>query len=61
MDDSQLKELIPWINIGILLLSTVMMFYFYMRSTSPAQLEKKIGEIAYEKCGRYRKSPAYLR
>jgi len=54
MDSDQFTELIPWINLGILLISTLLMFYFYMRSASPAQLEKKIGEIAYERCGRYR-------
>jgi protein-S-isoprenylcysteine O-methyltransferase Ste14 len=54
MDNAQLVELIPWINFGVLVLSTVMMFIFYMRSASPAQLEKKIGEVAYQRCGRYR-------
>lgn len=54
MDSDQFTELIPWINFGVLLISTLLMFYFYMRSASPAQLEKKIGEIAYARCGRYR-------
>jgi protein-S-isoprenylcysteine O-methyltransferase Ste14 len=54
MENSQLVELIPWINLGVLILSTAMMSYFYIRSSSPAQLERKIGEIAYKKCGRYR-------
>jgi protein-S-isoprenylcysteine O-methyltransferase Ste14 len=54
MDSTQFTELIPWINFGTLLISTLLMFYFYMRSASPAQLEKKIGDIAYERCGRYR-------
>jgi protein-S-isoprenylcysteine O-methyltransferase Ste14 len=54
MDNSQFAELIPWINLGVLILSTLLMFYFYMQSARPAQLEMKIGEIAYKKSGRYR-------
>ncbi|MFQ5833323.1 MAG: methyltransferase family protein [Candidatus Thorarchaeota archaeon] len=29
-------------------------FVFYVRSVGPAALEQKIGEIAYERCARYR-------
>ena len=54
MDLEQYSELIPWINFGVMVVSTVLMFYFYMRSSSPAQLEKKIGSIAYKKSGQYR-------
>jgi protein-S-isoprenylcysteine O-methyltransferase Ste14 len=54
MDSIQFTELIPWLNFGVLIISTLLMFYFYMQSARPAQLEKKIGEVAYEKCGRYR-------
>ena len=54
MDFSQYSELIPWINIVIMVFATLIMFYLYMRSASPAQLEKKIGEIAYKRSGRYR-------
>jgi protein-S-isoprenylcysteine O-methyltransferase Ste14 len=54
MQDIQFSQLIPWINLGVIIISTLLMFYFYMKSASPAQLEKKIGEIAYKKCGRYR-------
>lgn len=54
MDISQYADVIPWINFGALILSTLLMFLFYMRSARPAQLEKKIGEIAYQRCGRYR-------
>jgi protein-S-isoprenylcysteine O-methyltransferase Ste14 len=54
MDSSQLTDLIPWINFGAMVISTILMFYFYIRSASPAQLEKKIGPEAYQKCGRYR-------
>ncbi len=54
MDSAQLDELIPWINVGVLVLSTILMFYFYMQSARPAQLERKIGPTAYQKSGRYR-------
>lgn len=54
MDSLQWGELLPWINLVVMVLCSVLMFYFYIRSSQPAQLEKKIGEIAYQKCGRYR-------
>ncbi len=54
MDSLQLVELIPWINIGVLILATIMMFYFYLQSARPAQLERKIGPEAYRKSGRFR-------
>lgn len=43
-----------WINVGSILISAILFLVFYNLSVSPAQLEKKIGPIAYEKCGRYR-------
>ena len=46
--------MIEWINFVILIISTVLMTFFYIKSVRPAQLEKKIGEIAYRKCGIYR-------
>jgi protein-S-isoprenylcysteine O-methyltransferase Ste14 len=54
MDNIQWAELIPWINFGVMVIATILMFYFYMLSAKPAQLEKKIGDVAYQKCGRYR-------
>ena len=45
---------IEWINIIVLVISTILFLYFYLKSVSPAQLEKKIGEIAYPKCKTYR-------
>ena len=54
MDNIQWAEMIPWINFGLMVLSTILMFYFYMQSARPAQLERKIGLAAYQKCGRYR-------
>ncbi|MFX1329477.1 MAG: methyltransferase family protein [Promethearchaeota archaeon] len=47
-------NMIEWINFFILIISTVLMTFFYTKSVRPAQLEKKIGEIAYKKCGIYR-------
>ncbi len=46
--------MIGWINFLILVISTVLMAFFYIKSIGPAKLEKKIGEIAYIKCGNYR-------
>jgi len=54
MDSIQWETLIPWINFGVMVLSSVLMFIFYLMSSRPAQLEKKIGEVAYQRCGRYR-------
>jgi protein-S-isoprenylcysteine O-methyltransferase Ste14 len=54
MENFQLEELIPWINFGVMVISTILLFYFYMLSARPAQLEAKIGEIAYKKSGQYR-------
>ena len=45
MNSTQYTELIPWVNFGVLIISTLLMFYFYMRSASPAQLEKKTGLV----------------
>ncbi|MFX1567103.1 MAG: methyltransferase family protein [Promethearchaeota archaeon] len=46
--------MIEWINFSILILSTVLMTFFYISSAGPAKLEQKIGEKAYRKCGNYR-------
>lgn len=54
MGSIQFIVLIPWINLFVLVLSTLLMFYFYLLSVHPAQLEKRIGPVAYERCGRYR-------
>ena len=45
---------IEWINVIALVVSTILFLYFYVKSVSPAQLEKKIGETAYPKCKTYR-------
>ncbi|TET06676.1 MAG: isoprenylcysteine carboxylmethyltransferase family protein [Candidatus Thorarchaeota archaeon] len=45
---------IEWINFMVLVGSTILFLYFYVKSVSPAQLEKKIGDSAYPKCKTYR-------
>jgi protein-S-isoprenylcysteine O-methyltransferase Ste14 len=47
--------MVAWINFAILIVSSLLILYFYVRSVQPASLEKKIGEIAYKKCAFYRK------
>ena len=46
--------MISWLNFFVLVSSTVLMTYFYIKSAGPAKLEKRIGENAYQKCGKYR-------
>ena len=43
-----------WINFMVMIVSALLFSYFYIKSVSPAALEKKIGKIAYFRCGRYR-------
>jgi protein-S-isoprenylcysteine O-methyltransferase Ste14 len=45
---------IEWLNLLLLIVSTLASLYYYLKSVQPARLEKEIGEIAYEKCERYR-------
>lgn len=54
MENIDWGELLPWINFAVMVLCTVLMTVFYLRSSRPAQLAKKIGDAAYKKCGRYR-------
>lgn len=46
--------MIAWLNVAVLILSTLLTLYFYVRSVGPAALEKKIGPEAYARCTRYR-------
>ena len=46
--------MIAWINLAMLVMSTILTLYFYMRSAGPAALEKRIGAAAYAKCTHYR-------
>ena len=45
---------IEWSTFVVLIISTVLMAHFYIKSVGPAALEKKIGESAYSKCKQYR-------
>jgi len=46
--------MIPWLNFSIMVFSTIAMFLSYLLSVQPARLEKRIGEVAYRRCGIYR-------
>ncbi len=48
------SDIIAWINVISLILSSLLYLFFYVKSAAPAALEKKIGEIAYQKCERLR-------
>ena len=43
-----------WINLVVLVFSSLLFLYFYIRSVSPATLEKILGPGAYARCGRDR-------
>lgn len=46
--------MIAWINFGVLIISSFLFTAFYVKSVSPATLEKRIGGLAYQRCGTYR-------
>jgi len=46
--------MIAWSNFAVLIVPTLLLLYFYVKSVSPASLEKKIGKVAYAKCRHYR-------
>lgn len=46
--------MIAWINFVILLIATVLVPYFYIKSVQPVALERKIGPAAWKRCARYR-------
>ncbi|MHA2008493.1 MAG: methyltransferase family protein [Promethearchaeota archaeon] len=46
--------MLNWINLIILILSTALMSFFYIKSVYPATLSQKIGVIAYARCAYYR-------
>jgi len=48
------NEMVAWSNVILMLWTALFACYFYCKSAGPAALEKKIGEIAYKKCSRYR-------
>lgn len=46
--------MIEWINFILMLVFTALSAYYYAKSASIIQLERKIGPKAYIKCGQYR-------
>lgn len=46
--------MIPWFNFLVMIISSFLFSFLYIKSAQPAKLEKKIGEIAYPKCRTYR-------
>ena len=50
--------MIVWINFMIMLVSSFLFSYFYIKSVGPATLEKKIGREAYPRCAKYRLTAA---
>lgn len=49
-----MSEIIAMINFISLLISSILSFYFYVRSVMPFTLQKKIGEKAWKICNRFR-------
>jgi len=47
-------HLIEWLNLLLMIIIAIVCTYYYVKSVQPAKLEQEIGEIAYEKCERYR-------
>lgn len=43
-----------WLNFVVLIVSSFLFTFYYVRSVSPASLEKQIGPSAFQKCTRYR-------
>ena len=46
--------MIAGLNFGILIISSLLFLIFYVKSVSPASLEKRIGPSAYQRCATYR-------
>ena len=46
--------MVSWINFGILIVSSFLFTFFYVKSVGPAALEKRIGASAYRRCSTYR-------
>ena len=48
------NKMTPWTNFAVLIVSSFLFTIFYVKSFSPAALEKRIGASAYRKCTIYR-------
>jgi hypothetical protein len=42
------------LNVSLMVISSLLFLYFYVKSVGPAALEQKMGEAAYRRCGWYR-------
>jgi len=49
-----MSEIVAWTNVLLMVVTALLACAFYCRSATPAALEKRIGERAYERCRRYR-------
>jgi len=49
-----MMDWITWANFACLIISSLLFLFYYMRSVSPATLEKILGPGAYERCARDR-------
>jgi len=52
--------MLSWINFLILILSTALMTFFYIKSVYPATLSQKIGLKAYARCAYYRITASFF-
>ena len=48
--------MIPWLNLGLMVYSSILFLYFYVMSVSPAGLAKVLEDEAYARCARYRQA-----
>ena len=48
--------MIPWLNLGLMVYSSILFLYFYVMSVAPASLANIIGDEAYALCARYRQA-----
>jgi protein-S-isoprenylcysteine O-methyltransferase Ste14 len=52
--------MIAWLNFAALIACSVLFSLLYVRSVSPAALEKKLGPVAYQRCAGYRAGASLL-
>jgi hypothetical protein len=45
-----MMSVVSWISLRISILGFLLMLIFYSLSARPAQMDKKIGKIAYKRC-----------
>lgn len=46
--------MIAWINFAVLIISSCLFSFLYVKSVGPAALETRLGRSAYQKCATYR-------